>query len=210
MAILSYGPLGPVHKKLGKHVGRRLRGKNVLSMIPAPSKKPASAGQTEVRQQFAILNETLAQIDILLNIGFHNQRKKGTASNAAFAYNQKKVFTLEENSTEIDFSKLTYSLGKMSMPIGAKIVREGDDLVYTWLEQNQSAYCLAEDKATFLLLPEGQHIPMMFLSYANRGDRRFSINMPKDSRFPYYHVYMSFNSADGKMASKSVYLGTIE
>jgi len=209
MGIQKSGILGPFRNKVGAVVGRRHRGQDLMTGLPRKSNKPATARQLETQYLFGLLNSFLSSIDQLVNIGFKAFVKNNSPVNAAFAYNYDHAFVKEEGQYRINYPKIMYSRGHMVTPEGARVIPAAGKIVFSWLPQNQSAYCQYTDQASFLVYNPLKEKVMMRPGAVNRYAQSFEVEMPADYPGDALHCYMSFASADGKMQGDSLYVGEV-
>lgn len=209
MGIQKSGILGPFRNKVGPAVGRRHRGQDLLTAFPRKSNKPATAKQLEAQYLFGLLNSFLSAIDVLVNIGFKAFVKNNSPVNAAFAYNYDHAFVKEEGQYRLNYPKIMYSRGHIVSPEGAQAIPAGGKVTFSWLPQNQSAYCQYTDQASFLVYNPVKERVMILRGPVNRYARSFEMEMPANYLGDAVHCYMSFASADGKLQGDSLYVGEV-
>ena len=209
MGIQKSGIIGPFRNKVGPAIGRRHMGQNLLTALPHKSNKPATAKQLEAQHLFGLLNSFLSAIDRLVNIGFKAFVKNNSPVNAAFAYNYDHAFVKEEGRYQINYPKVMYSRGHIVSPEGAQAIPAAGKVTFSWLPQNQSAYCQYTDRASFLVYNPVKEKVMILRDPVNRYAQSFEMEMPADYLGDTVHCYMSFAAADGKLQGDSLYVAQV-
>ena len=209
MGILKSGILGPFRKKIGPGIGRRHMGQNLLLPLPHKSSKPATARQREAQTKLGLLNSFLNRIDEVVNIGFKRYTRHNSPVNAAFKYNYDHAFIKQGEKYEINYPEIIYSRGHIIAPEGAQVASEPGKISFSWLPQNQSAYCQFTDAASFLVYNPVTKGAMMLLGTATRYAKNYVMTMPPDYIGVTVHCYMNFDSANGKLQGDSFYIGTV-
>lgn len=209
MGILKSGILGPFRKKVGPGIGRRHMGQNLILPLPHKSNKPATAKQLETQVKLGLLNSFLNTIDKLVNIGFKQYTKHNSPVNVAFKYNYNHAFVKQGDEYEINFPEIVYSRGHIIAPEGAQVVPEQGKIAFSWLPQNQSAYCQFTDAASFLVYNPEKKKATILLGRVTRYAQNYVMEIPVDYIGATVHCYMSFNSANGKLQGDSIYIGKV-
>lgn len=210
MGILKSGVIGPFRKKVGPAVGRRHMGQNLLLPLPHPNNKPPTAKQLETQEKLGLLSSFLNKIDKLVIPGFKAYTKHNSPVNAAFKYNYDRAFLKQGDTYLLNYPKLVYSRGHVLAPEEAAVTAAGNKITFSWLPQNQSAYCQFTDKASFLVFNPFKEKGFFILQHAiNRYTGRFEMEVPEGFTGDGVHCYMSFSSADGKIQGDSVYVGEV-
>jgi hypothetical protein len=139
MGILYSGIHGGYQKRTGPLVGRRLRGKSVISAVQHKSLIPRSAGQLAQQLKVSLINSFLSGFKPIINVGFV-PIKKHTPMNAAFAQNFSIVFDGDYPDYKINYSKMVCSRGKLQS-LNSLLVTPGDELdtiKFKWLPNLQN------------------------------------------------------------------------
>lgn len=210
MGILYSGLFGGFSKKSGPVVGRRRNGQNIVTGLHHPSNKPATEEQLSSRQKFGILNIFLGRISPLLDIGFKKYAKRKGAMGAAYSYNYDHAFVRAGDGYVLNYPGMVYSRGPVSGPLGASAEAVEGGIRFTWLPQSQSVYCRFTDTATFLGYCPSKGVAFARIGITDRYAQTYFLQLPGDWSAADVHVYMNFNSADGKLTGNSVYIGKID
>ncbi|WP_133574471.1 DUF6266 family protein [Pedobacter metabolipauper] len=114
MGIQSSGPFGGFYNKTGPLVGRRGKGKYIITGLHHASNKPPSGAQLITSFKLGLLMKFLSHFNELINKGFKNYSKGKTKLNAACRYNYERAFiTNEQRQKEIDYKNIVYSRGRV-------------------------------------------------------------------------------------------------
>ena len=209
MGILKSGIFGPFRKKVGPGIGRRHMGQNLVLPLPHKSNKPATAKQLDKQLKLGLLNSFLNTIDKLVNVGFKRYTRHNSPVNAAFKYNYKHAFVNQGDGYELDFPEIVYSRGHIVAPEGAQAVSTSGKISFSWLPQNQSAYCQFTDLAGFLIYNPVKKKAMILSGKVNRYAQNYVMEIPPDYIGETVHCYMNFNSANAKLQGDSFYIGKV-
>ncbi|WP_316813345.1 DUF6266 family protein [Pedobacter heparinus] len=210
MGIQQSGIFGPFRNKVGPAVGRHHMGQDLLTALPHPVKRKATAKQAEARLKFGLLNNFLKKIAPLVNVGFKTFVKQNTPVNEAFSYNYDRAFVKQGEEWLINYPEIIYSRGDVLSPEGVQVTSAEGKITFSWLPQKQSAYCQFTDQASFLVYNPAKKMRMILKVAVKRNALSFVMEMPVDFPGDAVHCYMSFASANGKMQGDSLYVGAVE
>ncbi len=211
MAINMWGANGTWTNKLGSAIGHYTNGQNVLTALPHPSSEPPTAAQLAQQARFGLVTAFLSYIGDLVKAGFQMETKKNQSPmNVAVSYNLKNAVTGVAPDVTIDYPKLAYSMGKVDVPTNAAVESAaGAHLVFTWTAAVLSGFGHEADKATILVYNPDKDRFVSLAAAALRSALTYNLQLPLDFAGDEVHTYMSFVSADGKGASKTVYVGEV-
>jgi hypothetical protein len=209
MGILRSGILGPVRNKTGSVVGRMRNNVNVVTGLHKISNKPPTKSQLEAHQKLGLLNGFMQEIDVLVNTGFKYYIKNNSAVNVAVSYNYDHAFLIKGEDIVLNYPQLVYSRGHIVTPESPEVASDAGNITYRWLPQNQSAYCQFTDMASFLVYNAAKKTCVILQNATNRYAQGHTIEMPEGFVGDTLHCYMNFNSADGKKAGGSMYIGAV-
>jgi len=207
MGILNNGIFGGFSNKTGPLVGRKVKGRNVITGLHHYPKGPVSEKVRLSQQKLVLLNGFLGQISPVIANGFKEYAQKSTTINAAYKYNYPNAFVQTPEGLVLDYSKLVYSRGKVSTPCAAKVTAVAGGLQFTWQNAVQNEFNLFADRATFVVYNVEKHIAVIKQNVALRKDIGYVFELPEDFAGDELHCYMSFNSANGKVVGDSVWCG---
>lgn len=211
MGIQLWGAFGGFQKKTGALIGRWLKGQNVISAIPHPSKKPPTKAQLNQRAKFGLMVSFLRPISQIIKVGFKDAHvEKQTPWNAAFVYNFRRAITGVAPFT-IDYSKVVYSMGFLSPATEPEVETAAgltDIITFRW-NAFTGGNGLPTDMATFVVYSPYADRYVCLTNAVPRSALNFELQVPPTFRGQEACCYMSFVSANGKLTSNSTFLGQI-
>lgn len=211
MGKALWGTSGGFQGKNGANIGRWVNGQNIVGPLPHPSLLPPTTGQLNARAKFGLMVTFLSWISPLIKVGFQDAHKeKQTAFNAAFVYNYRNAVTgSSADNYTIDYPKVVYSKGRLGLSYLASMATTEDaQLDLSWVAGIANGIGKPTDLATFVVYNPAKELFVTAVGAAPRSALSFDMALPSTFSGDNVYVYMSFVSADGKMASDSLYMGT--
>ncbi|MDR6783757.1 hypothetical protein ABIE26_002854 [Pedobacter africanus] len=202
MGIIRQGIFDGFEGKTGPLVGRYIHKRHVISGLPHKSTKAPTLAQILHQQKFALVVSFFSKMQEMLAIGFPKQHPNSL--NAAVRYNFKHVIEGNSPPYSINYSKVIYSLGKLSKPNLPAVTRNGNTLLFSWLPEAQNRFNRYTDQACFMVYSASRQLAITRVSVANRADLGYSMELPEGFGEDELHCYMSFRA--GKEVSDSIYL----
>ncbi|MBB5440256.1 hypothetical protein HDC92_003956 [Pedobacter sp. AK017] len=207
MGFLTGGPFYDMIGRTGNNVGRRVKGRNVLSMRPSKSNKAPTLLQQIQREKWTAVVSWLRRLRGIVNVGFAAYDAQMSAMNAAIAYNLKNAVTLVA-PYKVDYPEVLFSRGNLDLPNAPQIETSiAARIDYSWTANTGGTNALGTDKATFLVYNESKDKFVFLRAGALRSALGYNLLVPGDFSGDHVQVYISFESADGKLVSDSLYLG---
>lgn len=212
MGILNNGILGGFRNKVGTVIGRKFRDKDLIVGLYRESTKPEKEGEILQQNRFRMLNYFLNYLKSVVGPGFKQYAKKKSALNAAHSYNYGHAFIVEGGVLKLNFPKMVYSRGNVSIPNCPTVALSApQQLTFTWLPEGENQFTRGSDKATFVVWMENNDKPLLILiDAAARSALGFSMEIPGNLGVETLHCYMSFRNASGKLVGNSFYVGAVE
>jgi len=194
--------------RLGNHVGRRVKGKNIISMRPAKSSKPPTQLQYDQRLKFGLFASWLKHVVPVLDIGFKEYDSEMSAYNAAVAYNMKNALTGVTPNFNINYQMAKFSLGQLRKPTNVMAsTAAGGEVEYEWtsvIGQNNSA---ANDQIGLVVYNVTKKEFVTLMNAALRSAEAYTLQLPLDWVDDTVHSWILAVSANGKVVSDSAYIG---
>lgn len=213
MGIIRNGILGGFRKKVGNIAGAFWRDRNVIKTLPRPSSKPPTQIQLDQRMKFGMITAFLSYMSDLIDENYESSSGSTSPMNSAVAYHLKSAITGVSPDFEIDFTKLKFSTGKLTIPAIFDAVPEaGAKIKFTWSEDGvDSKYKDSADMINLVVYsPEFDRF-VTLMQAAPRSAMEFSLQLPPDMVGTEVHCYFNFTSTKKKkLNSKSVYVGMKE
>lgn len=213
MAILYGGIDSDLIGRLGKHVGRRVKGKNVIGMRPGRGKRIMSQGVKEQQRKFSLLSKWFKMVMPILRIGFRQSQSRMTVLNAAIAYHLKHALVSNLDMGNglmeyvLDLSRVRLSIGKWRPPETAQVSRIEDDAIgYSWSDSIGEYQANLEDEISLVVYNETKRQFVFKIAAAKRADRGYVLELPADWHMSNLHHWLLARSADQTQVSNSVYI----
>ena len=212
MGFLEAGPFYHLTGKVGNNVGRRVKDKNVFSMKPGKSSKPATKGQVNQRAGFGLIMKQVSLFSGAIALGFRDNKEDVAPGNAALSYNLKRGLKGTAPDYSIDYENFSIGRGKLTSvqkATVAAVTGETATLDFSW--QLPVGYGISKDTdlvKIYMHTPEIEHIitnPAVTL----RSALTLRMVVPFDFIGLPLHCYIMIVSADEKMVSDSKYCGTV-
>jgi hypothetical protein len=209
MGIQHWGAFGGFQRKTGALVGHWTNGQNVITAIPHPSQNPPTVPQLNARAKFKTVIDFSRRLTPLIRVGYQNAHKeKQSGFNAAFVDNYAKAVTGIAPAYVIDYPKFAYSKGQLSNGYNTEILTTvAATIKYSWLATLATGIGGPTDMATLVVYNPVKDQLVTLTNAAARSVLTYSLLVPGDFSGDDVHCWISFVSADGKMASDSFYVG---
>ncbi|WP_316814278.1 DUF6266 family protein [Pedobacter heparinus] len=209
MGIQHWGAFGGFQRKTGALVGHWTNGQNVITAIPHPSQNPPTVPQLNMRAKFRTVVAFSRRLTPLIRVGYQNAHKeKQSAFNAAFVDNYANAVTGIAPNYLIDYPNFAYSKGQLSNGYNAEVVTAiADTVQFTWLATLATGIGGPTDMATLVVYNPVKNQLVTLVGAAARSALTYSMLVPGDFSGDDVHCWISFVSANGKMASDSFYVG---
>lgn len=209
MGRLTGGPYYDLIGRTGNNVGRRVRGKNLFYMRPHPSTKPRSAAQLAVQERLGMAASWLSWVAPMIEIGFQEHEENESAMNAAVSYTIKNAITGVAPLQTINYPNVLFSRGKVSMASEAEVaVTVASRLDFSWDDSRDNGIGSLTDMANFVVYNVDKDYFAVIADAVPRSAMSYNMTLPASFAGDNVHIYTHFVSADGKMVSNSLYLGT--
>jgi len=218
MSTVETGQLGKFRGKIGQVVIYKWRGILVGRKSPSkPKEKTGTIEQLDQRKKFGRVGKFLRLFSDQIAIGWSSDRKKETAMNGAVRYHLKHALKGEYPDYGIDMEKVLISRGRGVIDGGfrpqATAGLQGEVHISWIISNSTSRRTQSTDRLTVVFLDEnirpGKVLPVYFNQIAQRSDSTATVILPSMCDHHPLHAYMFFSSEDGKLASKSEYLGIV-
>ncbi|MBB5437263.1 hypothetical protein HDC92_000931 [Pedobacter sp. AK017] len=209
MGKLFAGPFCDLTGKTGNNVGRWVKGKNIFAIKPHKSSVPPTQLMLDQRFKFGLITSWVSRISKLVKPGFDDYDAGMTPVNACVGYNLKHAITGVSPNFSIDYSKVLYSRGKLDLPNSPEIdITVAAKLDYSWLAVTGDTNAKPTDKVTFMVYNPDKDKFVTLQGAAVRSALAYSLQLPGNFSGDTVEAYFSMASADGKMVSDSVYVGS--
>ncbi|WP_316814474.1 DUF6266 family protein [Pedobacter nyackensis] len=212
MGIIRQGILGGFRNKTGSVVGAAWRNLDVIRGLPRKSNKPATELQIEQRTKFGLVTEFLTAMTEFIEEGYKKGSGSASAMNEAVAYHLKNAVTGIAPNFTIDYTKLQFSKGSLSVPsISTVDTVTPASVDFNWsLDGPNSRYKDDTDVINVLAFNPTKKQFVALRAAAPRSALNYSLMLPLDFVGDSVHCFFSFTSKKKKkLNSKSVYIGLL-
>lgn len=211
MGKYNKGILGNFRGKVGTVIGSIWNGIAYMRSLGDYTDNPTTA-QLNARAKVSFMVPRLAEIKSLINPGWAAREKKGlTAMNAATSYHLKNAVTGMAGNYIIDYPKLKFSVGNLDgaeMPDVA--TGTGLSIDFTWTPQTVfTGGGAATDKVTMLLYCPLEDQFVFVRGVVARSAGTYNMLVPALFSGNTVQAWIGFVSADGKLHSDSMYVGSV-
>jgi len=210
MGIIRNGILGGFSNKTGPLVGVVRKKLNIIKSLPVKTKKPPTPSQLLQRRKMSLVSSFLSEISELTDMGFTTLRGISDAWNAAIAYNLKHGIKYDGLDLTFDYTKLSFSRGKLALPENTAIEALADHSVeFSWIYDGTENYDRTPgDQCTVLVYNPEKHRFVYQINAALRVDKFYVLQLPESFTGDIVYCYLSLISIKNKrLVSPSTYIG---
>jgi hypothetical protein len=211
MGIQHWGAFGGFQKKTGPLVGHWTNGQNVITAIPHPSQKPATTAQVNQRTKFKTVVSFLRRLTGLVRVGFQNaHEEKQSAFNAAFTYNYRNAITGVAPNFTINYAKFMFSKGTLSKPFQVGYTIDAVATIkFEWLAYLNTGIGDPTDRITIVVYSPVLDELVTVTNVVPRSALAYTFQLPLHFSTEEVQVWLSMNSANGKMSSDCAFLANV-
>ncbi|TKC08994.1 DUF6266 family protein [Pedobacter frigoris] len=196
--------------RLGNHVGRRVKGENIISMRPAKSNKPPTAAQLAQRLKFGLFTHWLRSALPILEIGYQHYEAEMSAYNMAVSENMKYAVTGVSPNFTINYSEARFSKGVLRKVSDAEIATTaGAAIEFTWGSVIGQSYSKADDQVGVIAYDPLKDEFVALMNAAVRSAEEYELQLPLDWTGDVVHCWVLVVSADSKRVSDTKYVGQL-
>ncbi len=196
--------------RTGNHVGRRVRGENIISMRPTKSNKPPSVLQLNQQLKFGLVTHVLSEMSEFIKIGFQDFDARMSPMNAAVSYNLEKAVTGMSPNYVLDYPQVLFSKGKLDGANAfAMASTEAAQLDFSWLANTGDFTGSSTDKVVVIVYNPVKDKYAYSNGAVTRAALSYDMALPATFSDDTVQVYTAFVSADGKEVSTTEYVGSM-
>lgn len=209
MGKISQGILGGLSGKVGNVIGGSWKGIDYLRIKPSNVANPRTEGQVNQRNKFTISLEYLQANKEFIKLGYKAFATKKTEFNAAMSYVLNNGVIGTAPNFSIDYSLALLSRGSLSSPTNASVdLSTANQVSFDWDDNSADGNANATDIAMVLAYNPSKKESIYILDGAQRSATTQVLTLPTSYTGDDVELFMAFISADGKIVSNSVYLGS--
>ena len=196
--------------KTGNHVGRRVKGENIISMKPAKSNRPPSPLQYDQRLRFGLITSWVRSLLSVLEIGYKEYTSEMSAYNMAVSENMKYAVTGVSPNFMIDYAEARFSKGVLRKLSDAEVANGvGAVIDFTWTSVIGQSYSKATDQVGVVVYNPVKDEFVALMNAAVRSAEEYELQLPLDWTGDPVHCWVLVVSADGKLVSDTLYVGQL-
>lgn len=196
--------------RLGNHVGRRVKGENIIAMRPAKSNKPPTALQYDQRLKFGLFTSWLRKALPVLEIGYQHYESNMSAYNVAVSENMKHAITGVSPNFSINYPMARFSKGVLRELSEVEVTAATAAVIeFGWASVIGQSYSASTDKVGVIVYNPNLDEFVMLTNAAVRSAESYELHLPADWTGDLVHSWVIAVSANGKMVSDTTYVGQV-
>tara|TARA_R110002051_G_scaffold172001_1_gene242470 strand:- start:199 stop:840 length:642 start_codon:yes stop_codon:yes gene_type:complete len=209
MGKISQGILGGLSGKVGNVIGGSWKGIDYLRIKPSSVANPRTEGQVNQRNKFSATIQFLQPNKDFLKVGYKSFAVKKTEFNAAMSYVLANAITGTAPNFNVDYSLALLSRGNLSSPLNGGVdLSTANQVAFDWDDNSTDGNANTTDKSMVLAYNPSKKESIYILDGAIRSATSQVLTLPTSYTGDTVELFMAFISADGKIVSNSVYLGS--
>lgn len=209
MGKIAQGILGGLSGKVGNIIGGSWKGIDYIRIKPTSVANPRTEGQVNQRNKFTITLEYLQATKDFIKVGYKSFAVKKTEFNAAMSYVLNNAVGGVAPVFTIDYSLALLSRGNLSGALnGSTDLLTPGQVSFAWDDNSTDGNANTTDKAMLLVYNPSKKESVSILNGVDRTVGSQSVTIPNTYVGDTIELFMAFVSADGKIVSNSVYLGS--
>jgi len=214
MAEIKNGILGAFTGRVGPVSGYTRNGRNIMRSAASTVRDKATPGRLAQREKIRVCN---AFINAFSGTGifaktFPNPDHGGSGYNRAMKVLMNSALEGVYPHYTILYDKFLISKGELPAPKDAAAGLDADgNLVFTWTDNSTEGTARENDIAVVVAYFADKNVQLAYSLDAGKREAGFAkLVIPEDNRGSVAETWIGFVSADGQIASNSVYTGQLE
>lgn len=210
MATFEKGILGGFSGKVGNVVGARWRGKNVMRSLPQRGKYVPTEEQLIQREKFAAVIKFLTPLKPIVGKYFGQKQGDKSIYNLATSYHLKEALVESGGVYSIFYPKVLISKGDLRALVNPVLsAAAGQVLELDWTDNSGQGFANEDDQLMVVVYSPDADVYQLFIAVATRDLGTASLQLPAYMGGLEVQVWASFETANGKSAATSIYLGVV-
>lgn len=206
MAKLSNSPFR-LSGKIGNMVACSGSERGTYLRRLSSTEKPPSLAQLAVRLKMKLASEILTPFRSLIKDCWKKKSyRRLSPFSQAMSHILNQAFEGTYPDLTLDYARVQLSYGKLQMAIEPSCMMEGGQLKLSWAYPER-VYGSSFDEAIVAVYNEVHKAAIIFRNGIRRSDSYTELKIPATLVQGGLHVWLLFQSEDGKSASQSSYLG---
>lgn len=210
MGSYNKGILGPFRGRVGTVVGYSWRGKDLIRALPKESSTAPTEAQLEQRAKFGTVIRFLTPIKEVVGAYFGKEANAKSPFNQATGYHIREALLPGQNNTWlIDYQKVLISRGQLRGGDHVQVAPGGaNQLNLTWIDNSGQGNADPTDIAIAVVYCTDMEEFVMFNPLGVRSDASATLSIPPYLAGNLAEVWVTFVTADLKLAATSSYAGS--
>jgi hypothetical protein len=211
MGKYGKGILGDFAGKVGTVIGSSWRGVSYMRSLSVFKKtRTPSEKQLEQQMRFGLMTRFLSPVKPLLEIGFKNYAKQQTGYNGALSYNIKNAISGVYPALEVDYAMIMFSRGDLPGAEAASADSSAAATVtFNWTDNTGRGKAKDTDQLMVLVHCPDLQESLASIELAGRSAATADVVLPSHFSGQEVHLWIAWQSADGKELSGTAYLATV-
>jgi hypothetical protein len=214
MAEVKNGIMGAFTGKVGPVSGYNRHGRNIMRSASSTVVDKATPKRIAQREKMKVCNKFINSFSGtgIFARTYPNPYHGGSGYNRAMKVLMNSALTGEYPHYELLYNKFLISKGELPAPENAAAgLDEAGNLVFTWTDNSTDGTAKSNDQAVVVAYFAGKTEMVTFsLDAATRSNCVARLTIPKGHTGLPAETWIGFVSADGQIASNSVYTGRLE
>ncbi|WP_256003285.1 DUF6266 family protein [Pedobacter deserti] len=212
MGKLSRGFLGGFQGQLGTAYGCFWRLMDLIKAMPRKSNRPPTVKQIEVQLKMKLVSGFLSWAKSIIKPGFDLVRKPNqSAMNACVAYNLEVAVAGVSPNYTIDFAQIRFSEGKLGQLSAVQVAADNEaELNFSWAADLPGLPDRdATDRVSVIVFNPAKDRFVIAQDVVARSAVAYDMSLPLDFSGDEVQVYILAKAVDGRLVSRSQYLGEL-
>lgn len=211
MGTFSKGILGGFSGKVGNVVGARWRGKDIMRSLPTRGTYTPTQAQLDQRDRFKTVVMFLTPIKNILSAYFGKPQGDKSTFNLATGYHIKYALLPDGlDAYVIDYPKVLIGKGDLrGLSNGSVTPDASQQLTINWDDNSGQGNAAATDELVVVTYCEALNLFETANTAGTRNLTTVQIPLPAYWAAQQVQVWVTFVSADKKLAATSTYLGAV-
>lgn len=208
MGLTSQGIDGQVVKRVGNHVFRVVKGRNVISIYQPNVSNPQTDEQKQVRDKFKMLSQFCGMLSPVMEVGFVGRTGKGSGYNRGVSVNFKNGITGTWPNYALNYSALIIAQGRIDLPYSPSASLDNSNLTIGWTDNSDlGAYASPNDQLALVVYNSSKGQVVYNVNGPKRNETTYVFNCPSTWNGDDIEVYIFFHDEKLENSSKSAYMG---
>ncbi|WP_027136734.1 DUF6266 family protein [Gaetbulibacter saemankumensis] len=211
MGTFSKGILGGFSGKVGNVVGARWRGKDIMRSLPQRGNYTPTQAQLDQRERFKTVIQFLTPIKGIVSAYYGKQQGDKSTFNLATGYHLKEALVPDGlDSYNIDYPKVLIAKGDLNgLTNGSATPAANQQLTLSWDDNSGQGNASATDALIVVVYCEALQAFETANPAGTRDETTIQMPLPGYWAGQEVHIWVSFVTADKKLAATSTYLGAV-